>query len=329
MTTLVHGGAAVGPRAARLRAARRTERRVATHARVALIVVAALGALELLPDNPWAPLTVALVAGLPHGAVDHVLLARRLGGRVGWLVGSVGYLTAAVIAFVVAGWAPLPVWSAFVLLSVWHFGTADRETLAATAGLGGSPSWWQTAAAGAIPVGLLLVRGAEQIRPLAERLHPRVAVLLDAEVVAAVAVLVPLLVVGAVVAELRGRRLRSVGELGVLALLFLTAPPLWAFGAYFGLWHAPRHISRMMHAEAPWAAVTARQGHAAALRRFARDAAAPTMVALLAAAVLVVVGAALEPVVVTAVMLQVTAAVTFPHVATVAFLDQNPAKASS
>lgn len=289
----------------------------------AATLTAAAGLTGALPDLALVPLAIALAVGLPHGAVDHVVLMRRLGGLRGMAIGTVGYLAAAVATFWVADAAPVVTWSAFLLLSAWHFGTADREYLALA---GERPSLLFALAAGAVPVGGFMIRGADVLLPLAEGLDPRVGVLLAPSVVSTVALVVVALTVAALANETVGGRYAAAAELALLGALFLTAPPLWAFGIYFGLWHALRHVARMVTEESPWADVLDGRGRGAALRRFAFDAALPTIGAVSAGVALVVIGRDMTTVAVTALALQVTAAVTFPHAATVAFLDRRGAQ---
>ena len=93
-----------------------------------------------------------------------------------------------------------------------------------------------------------------------------------------------LALVGAATARLvlRGRT-REAGELLLVAAVFALAPPLAAFGAYFGLWHAVRHTGRLLDlsraagGDARWRP---------AVTRLARAAALPTAAALTAVAAL-------------------------------------------
>lgn len=289
------------------------------------VAAGATGVLDA--EQALGPLVVALLVGLPHGAVDHLVLARRLRGRVGWLVGTIGYAGAALAVFAALQVAPLLLWSAFLLLSAWHFGTADREHLTRRAEDGGArradtPSWTWAVAAGALPVAGLMVTAPPALRSLAQALDPALGVLLAPAVTRPVALLTAAVIAVALVVEGRAGRWRSVAELALVGALFAVAPPLWAFGIYFGLWHSVRHVGRMVAEEAPWADIAARSGTAAAVRRFALDALPPTAIALVAGVLLLRIGGSTGGVDVTAVALQVTAAVTFPHALTVAWLDR-------
>lgn len=277
------------------------------------------GAAGWLGGEVLAPLAIALLVGLPHGAVDHLVLIRRLAGRRGWLVGLPLYAGVAAVTFLLADVLPLVVWGGFLLVSAWHFGTADRQYLAS---IGPQPSVLFALAAGVVPVGGLMVMDPDAIRPLATALHPMVSGLLDPGPVVTVAVGVSLLVTAALAVEVRAHRWHAVQDLGALVLVFLLAPSLWAFGIYFGLWHAVRHVTRMLTEEDPWVGVLRRQGGGTALLRFARDASAPTMTAGVAMVLGWWLSTGTDPVALTAVALKVTAAITIPHALTVGWLDR-------
>ncbi|MEE8600078.1 Brp/Blh family beta-carotene 15,15'-dioxygenase [Euzebya tangerina] len=268
------------------------------------------------------PLSVALIAGLPHGAVDHVLLARRIGGWLGIGVGTLCYALLAIGVFVAAGLFPGIVWPAFLLISAWHFGTADRVSLSAGRR---RPSRLHGAAAGLIPIAGLMVFGASELRPLAAELSPDLVFLLQPPVVATVGWSTTVVLAAAVVVESMARRYHAVVDLLLVGALFVVAPPVWAFAVYFGLWHAPRHIARMLTEEPPYRIVWLEHGAAASFRRFVRDAIPPTLIAVGALGLALRVAPSWSPVDLAALALQVTAAVTFPHVLAVSYLDHRQA----
>ncbi len=279
----------------------------------------ALAVAGMLPATVLAPLGLALLVGLPHGAVDHLSLMRRVQGVRGLALGTVGYAGAAVGTFLAMGALPLPMWALFLVVSVWHFGAADREYLAM---IGPRPSLLFAVAAGALPVGGLMVTDPQLLAPLATAIHPVVTRLLQPDVVQVVAAGLVGVVLLAAATEVRAGRWAAVGDLAMLTGLVVLVPPLWAFGIYFGLWHSLRHVARMVCSEAPWTDVAATDGTVAAVRRFGRDAVVPTSIAAIALVALVVSLDGADPAALTAVALKVTAAVTFPHVATVAFMDR-------
>ncbi|QAU13192.1 Brp-like protein [Halorubrum sp. BOL3-1] len=117
---------------------------------------------------------------------------------------------------------------------------------------------------------------------------------------------------------------RDLGELSVLWAWFLLAAPVFAIGVYFALWHALRHVGRLVLVD-PEAASAASAGDAVgALARFGRDAAPLTIGGFLvvgAVAASVPAGVA-APGDLLAVSLVAIAALTLPHVVVVAWLDR-------
>ena len=109
-------------------------------------------------------------------------------------------------------------------------------------------------------------------------------------------------------------------ELALLAVTAVVAPPLAAFGAYFGGWHSVRHLARLL-AEDPANAPELRAGRLARpLARFARAAALPTAAALATVLALWALAGGWRAFV--AADLVVLAALTAPHLVVVAWLDR-------
>ena len=102
---------------------------------------------------------------------------------------------------------------------------------------------------------------------------------------------------------------RSRVEVCGVALAALLAPPLVAFGVWFGAWHAPRHLVRLL------ALQRAGSGRDRAAR-LARGAAWPTAVAVAGLAGLVEIVGAVPQAVLVGLL-----ALTVPHVVVVAGLD--------
>ncbi len=78
--------------------------------------------------GPWFFLSSVLVFGLSHGAAD-VWLARRLSACEGktWSATRfvISYLAMMCLALVVWALAPLPAFALFLLLTAWHWGSAE------------------------------------------------------------------------------------------------------------------------------------------------------------------------------------------------------------
>ena len=253
-----------------------------------------------------AAVVLAGLLGLPHGAVDHLAL--------GWVRGRTGaarpvvllaYAAAVLSAAALALAAPLPALLALLVLSAAHF--AEGE--AAYDRLRGGPGLALPAAAlgVAVVVAPLLLRPAAA-RPLLVALAPTVPTVL-APVRLPVLVLTAALVVAALVVALRAGRLLVATELVVVVGGAVAGPPLLAFAVWFGLWHSPRHLVRLLALQ-PGGSGRVRG------RRLAVGAAAPTAVAAggLVGLTLVVGG-------LPGAVLLVLLALTVPHAAVVARLD--------
>ncbi len=211
---------------------------------VLAVPVAAAGA-NVIP--PWAlALTlVALLLGVPHGAVDHLALARRLRGTAR-VAAAVGYLALATASSALVVLLPVPAFIAVIGMSVWHFGSGDVETLEETAGLHHADHASRTLhilAAGAVP--LLLPLTSPAAGATLALLEPRLTVLMHTPALGVVRGLT-LLIAVTVVAGLAGSgQRRAALELALLVALGLLASPLLAFAVYFAAWHAARHTLRL------------------------------------------------------------------------------------
>ena len=308
--------------------------RPARAATTASVTAAALAVgTEVVVPGGWgaaaeAVLVGGLLLGLPHGAVDHRVPAYRLRWRpLRLALFALGYAALAGVAYAAFRAAPAAALAVFVAVSAWHFGSGETAFAELRAG---RPVRGRAAAAVVVGAVVLLV-------PLARGLADP-----DGQAAALVGGLVPgwsspapvvlqiIVVLGTAgvaglgIALLRRRRWLEATELAVLLVLVLAAPPLVAFGVYFGAWHSVRHVARMV-AEDPGNAVDLADGRLAApLARFAAAAALPTVAVLAALAVLWSAVGGLQGLVVTS--LPLLAAVTLPHVLVVAWLDHQAAR---
>ncbi|MEO6881881.1 MAG: Brp/Blh family beta-carotene 15,15'-dioxygenase [Mycobacteriaceae bacterium] len=252
-----------------------------------------------------ALLVVAGVLGLPHGAVDHLALGwSRPGGVRGVLLG--GYAVLAVGVAWVAVILPVPTVLALLVLSCAHF--AEGEL--AFARLSGRPGSALTAVAlGTTVVTVPLLLRPEAVTTVLDGIDPGLAPVL-AQLRVPVLVLTGLLVVAGSVAAVHGRTWRPLAELVLVALACLLGPPLLVFAAWFGAWHAPRHLVRLLHLDTVG-------GTRDRVRRLARAAVLPTVAALTGLGVLVLVSGSVPSSV-----LVVLLALTVPHAAVVARLGR-------
>jgi Brp/Blh family beta-carotene 15,15'-monooxygenase len=213
------------------------------------IVIAAQLALGDIPLSlQLAIALVALLVGIPHGAIDHLITIPRTSQRK-----FVAYIVGYILVAILAGWA-IASWNLLgfqivVVMSALHFGFGDaayrneeREYLREDK----YPFWVESVYA--IPAGFLPV-----ILPLTdsrtldalERIQPTLInwagsnsnAIRSYALVAGVASILLLIVT---------RHYSHALDLSLLALLAIIAPPLVAFAIYFGFWHAIRHTARLV-----------------------------------------------------------------------------------
>lgn len=288
---------------------------------VAGTVVAVL-APGLMARAGWLPLAVGLAVGLPHGAVDH-LVAGRVGLQRGRRIPMVpllgAYVAAAAAFFAFARVAPDLALGAFVLVSIVHFGAGDVAFAAQRAGRTARFRAHLVVGAGATPVLFPLALWPERTRPVVADLAPGLEWLLTPGVRWAVIVVTVAAVLAAAVQHGRdGDRLAAAEVVG-LAAAFAITPPLVAFGAYFGGWHAVRHVARLLSTD-PVARAALQRGRAwPGLVRFARQAIVPTVLAVSTLGVLWWGAGGAQGFV--AANLGLLAALTMPHVVVVSGLD--------
>jgi Brp/Blh family beta-carotene 15,15'-monooxygenase len=253
-----------------------------------------------------ALLVLAGLVGLPHGAVDHLALdwSQGRGWPARWVL--VAYTGAAVGAAAAALAAPVPAVLVLLVLSAAHF--AEGEV--AFDRLRGGPALRLPALAlGVAVVALPLLLRPEPVQPLLTALDPSLPSVLAVTrtpVLGATAVLV---LAGLLVALAAGAR-RPAAELALVVTASLVAPPLLVFAAWFGAWHAPRHLVRLLDLQ-PDGDLRVRGA------RLARGAAVPSAVALLGLGALATAGRGLP-----AALLVVLLSLTVPHTAVVARLGR-------
>ena len=258
----------------------------------------ALAGVEPVGVWIYVPFVLSVVVfGLPHGAVDHLVLLRLAGAPLSprpLLSVLTTYLAIGLIYLACWFIAPLASFVFFIALTWFHWGQGDVHSLLTLTGGRHLPTRWQRVLA-------LVVRGG---LPMLVPLLAFPAVYLDVAgwVVGAIDAdiamgsgIAPGIAVGATVAfaalcvvhVLAGWRAAPAGdrhgwaidafETGLLALFFATVHPLLAIGLYFCLWHSLRHIVRLVGA--PGGYVPASTGRP--WRAFALHAVPTTALALL------------------------------------------------
>lgn len=264
-----------------------------------------------------------LLAGMPHGAVDHRVAARL----TGWPTPVVGlaYAGAAALTWVLLVEVGAVVLLPVLALSLLHFALGELEVVRETTTW--RPSRVAAAAFGLAGTGALvlpLARAGAQLSGVASAVSPALGPLL-----AAPTSRVALAALWVVAATVAGTSAVRAGQRGVLVDLVLVgalgllAPPLVAFAVWFGGWHALRHSARLLTVDQPAAGLVAAGRPREAVRALARAALWPSLAAVLVlAGLLALTLTAADPVAAVGGTLLVLLALTVPHMVVVLWLDR-------
>lgn len=286
---------------------------------VAVGAVAAASVVLRLLGVDWSRAATFLVAGgllvaLPHGAVDHLAPRWRRDQRAVPLLGLIaGYAVLALAAWSLLRAWPLVGLAVLLTLSVVHFGLGEATFHGLRRGTGqGSRRAGLSIALVVILLPLLIhaAEAAPYLHAMAPSWDGRLG---SAWEVTLALIVLSLALLSGLTALVQGRRLVA-GEMLVLVVLAVAAPPAVAVATYIGWWHAVRHTAVLVTEER---ALTGRH----AVRSLAVRAAAPTVVAALALGGLWVWsgGDALSFV---SEQIWLLAALTVPHGLVVAWLDR-------
>ena len=304
---------------------------------------------------PWVeylPFALSLVLfGLPHGAVDYLAVPRLLGRKPWpWPALAVGLLYLVLGGAYLYLWfaAPAVAFASFIALTWLHWGGGDLHALAAFVSRGGAYPAGRARRAltlilrGGLPMLIPLLAFPETYRTVAES-AVNLFVPASDNVLSWVFEPTFRLIAGTAFALLAAATLASgygsakkcgargawwvdVAETALLAVYFALVPPVLAVGLYFCLWHAPRHVARLVLLDEKSAGALETGRVSPSLIRFARDAAPLTVVALvlLFGLYFVVPGTGSQgqsPASLLAVYLVLISALTLPHVVVVSFMD--------
>jgi Brp/Blh family beta-carotene 15,15'-monooxygenase len=190
---------------------------------------------------------IALAIGIPHGALDHLVTLPRSS-----VIRMTLFITVYVAIAIIAVWAILN-WNtagfiAVVAMSALHFGIGDAAFISEmdrSANQSASPRIAQfsyAASAGLMPVIIPLTNqmstsALNAVNPALLNWHGGYAEELNN--------LVTIFFLLALSIQIFSKRYRDGLDLSILFLLATLTPPLVAFAAYFGLWHAMRHTARL------------------------------------------------------------------------------------
>ncbi|GAB3024858.1 Brp/Blh family beta-carotene 15,15'-dioxygenase [Natronobiforma cellulositropha] len=296
--------------------------------------------------SQYVPLALSVVLfGLPHGAVDHLVLPRVRGDPVtARSVAAIGalYLTVGSAYALVWILAPVVAFTLFILVTLVHWGQGDVYVLVALF----DADHLETRASrlltlvvrGGLPMLVPLVAFPGQYAAVAGTLiglfDPAAASTTETAFTPPVRSAVAFAFGSAVVTSLAvgfrragpdGRsawRIDAAETLGLVAY-FAVVPPILAIGLYFCFWHSLRHILRTMLVDPVASAALERGAVGTAGRRFAREA-----LALTAGGLVVLIGVGLSvpqtPASLAealALYLVTIAVLTLPHVVVVSVLD--------
>jgi beta-carotene 15,15'-dioxygenase len=202
-----------------------------------------------------------LLFGLPHGALDHQVpgllgwrWARHPAAVAGYLLLYAGLAGALLLGWL---WAPLLAFWGFLVASLLHWGQGDLHTLEAVLGRR-RPHRWSAAVAilarGSLPIllpllafpgwFLRLAQGAARAFGVAAWSGPLLGPALTLGLTLGLVAVLLLYTHDTLRAS--PHSLRELGEATLLLVVFLQVPPPLAIGLYFSLWHAWRHLGRLL-----------------------------------------------------------------------------------
>lgn len=190
---------------------------------------------------------IALAIGIPHGALDHLVTLPKSSFPKMAVFISIYVVIAALSVWAILTWNVLG-FIGVVVMSALHFGVGDAAFIAerdraSKEKIAARPAQMAYAlAAGSMPVIIPLTneRSTSALAAVNEELvdwHLG----FDSELMYGVMGIATL----ALFILAASHRWRDIVDLLILSSLAFFTPPLVAFAAYFGLWHAMRHTARL------------------------------------------------------------------------------------
>lgn len=183
------------------------------------------------------PLLLILFIGLPHGALDILLIYRlyqRVSSEIIWAL--FGYLGITIISLVIWLWVPYWAFISFLIISSIHFGLRD------TSYMGESVSRnLPVIIYGSTTIILVPLFHAEEVTKIFEIFVGMNALKLTRML----CWIAPLWVMGVIWLSLKKDEYRKkvLWEFSLITAMLAILPPLWGFAIYFCFVHALRHLS--------------------------------------------------------------------------------------
>ncbi len=237
---------------------------------LAVVTLAFLMPVQIPIEMQLAPLVLsAVMLGLPHGAVDHLVPGKMAGERLNryqmaTLLG--GYL--ALLGLVLALWALSPVvgFVFFIALTWWHWGSADLHTTLTfhrAAFLNSEIARLLTVfVRGGLPMFVPLLFFPDDYRLALQSITTlftttdvsslngfftnQFRLMAGIGFVTIVIMTLAITFSGTRQQDHRQQWMIYCGETVLLGLFFAIVPPFLAIGLYFCLWHSARHIARLI-----------------------------------------------------------------------------------
>ena len=187
---------------------------------------------------------IALIIGIPHGAVDHLLsVPKLLSLKMARFL--IGYLLVTGLAIWFMLEVPLLGFQIIVLLSAIHFGIGDASfymEIFQRIGIQRFSRLLYALAAGSTPVVIPLV--SKQTANTLQTVNPELVGWAGgySQMILGLCIGANLMVVSFLLIK---KFYSPAIDLLILLVVAYFAPPLVAFALYFGLWHAMRHTARL------------------------------------------------------------------------------------
>ena len=203
---------------------------------------------ELLLSGQIVIAVIALLIGIPHGAIDHLITIPKE-SRVRFITFIFFYVLLAVAAgFAIATWSQIG-FHLILVISALHFGFGDGAFKSEwNESRGITKDVFLKVSTYALPAGFLpIVLPLTDSRAISalNRINPEIADWSGSINQTLRNVTLAFALIGLLLLLIK-KNFQSSLDLLLLAILSLLTPPLIAFAVYFGCWHAVRHTARLV-----------------------------------------------------------------------------------